>query len=278
MNILIIGKNSFLGTALLNSPYNFGWTFKTYLDVIRNPSLLLEFDIILNFAFDPNAYTNKLDAEKSLDTLIANIIVKRSHIHYIMISSRQVYGQNAYLTEGLEPAPVSIYGINKLNVENRVLEVLGASRVTILRCSNIFGFELKRRTFFGRMLTSLYKHNLINFDVSLSTKKDIIPVMNFCSFLSKIFVLQPTGIYNLGSGISLRCGTISEDLISGFGQGKLQCFSPLIKDQFFMDIEKITSVIGKPRVTTEAIREEVKILGKKLRCIEKGSQGDFITT
>lgn len=264
MSVMVIGKHSFLAQSLYRTTDKENWIFQTHAEILEDQSALLQSDVVINFAMDPRIVNEKISAESSFDVWVANKIKGHPRIHFFMVSTRQVYGQEQYLSESLIPIPKSLYGRNKLDIEIGLLKILGNSRLTILRCSNVFGFELGRRTFFGAMLSSLQKSNSINFDLSLETKKDVISVVTFCNVITKILHLCPPGIYNLGSGVSIKCGDLAQALIDGYGQGSIQCSSEIISGQFFMDVEKLTKLIGDLEVTKESIGFDVGVLGAQL--------------
>ncbi len=265
MSVMVIGKQSFLAKSLYCNTNKQNWSFKTHTEILEDQSALLKSDVVINFAMDPRTLNEKISAESSFDVWVANKIKTHPRIHFIMVSTRQVYGQEQCLSESLIPIPQSLYGRNKLDIEIALIKILGHSRLTILRCSNVFGFELGRSTFFCSMLSSLRKSNLINFDLALDTKKDVISVDAFCNVVTKMLYLRPPGIYNLGSGVSVKCGDLAHALIDGYGQGSIQCSSEIISGQFFMEVEKLTKLIGDLGLTKESIGSDVRSLGAQLR-------------
>lgn len=223
------------------------------------------FDVIINFSISALAYGENYDLDLDTNILIANSIKSLKHCRLVMLSTRQVYGSQNYLTEEALVAPVSQYGINKLRVEKEVLKILGPDRVVILRCSNIFGLELGRSTFMGLMCTSLLESNTINFDCSEGTIKDFLSVVDFVEVLRGVISEGLHGVFNVGSGIGLDCGSVARALCHGFGSGEIFFGDKKTEEGFVLDISKIRQVIRYPSMSEEVILSHIRNIGLQLR-------------
>jgi len=265
MNVVVIGKNSFLANQLKQLEGCQKWVFVTHQEIKSKPSCLLNADVVINFAIEPSVFTKNFSEAVSFEIWLVKQIQHYHSVHYIMISTRQVYGDFHYLEESLKPKPISIYGNNKLKIEDRILELINPSRITILRCSNIFGFEIGRNTFFGSMLTSLIKNKEITFNISPKTVKDFIAVEDFAEVIFQIVRLRPAGLFNLGSGVDSRCGDLALEILEGFSEGRLISNNNRIEGQFFMDISKIKSLINYPNITDNSLKFSARNLGLKLK-------------
>jgi nucleoside-diphosphate-sugar epimerase len=206
------------------------------------------------------------DAPSDVDSSLAKIIRTRP-VHYVMLSTRMVYGQrdeNFGLTEDQAPQPSNFYGTSKLQVERSVQSILGPDRVTILRLSNIFGLERGRASFFGRMMETLASSEKIVFDMGAGTQRDFFPAHWLSQALLQIVARPVAGIFNIGAGFATKCGDIASWLIEGYGAGKLEITNPAIRDQFSLDVSKAQRTWNLKVFSHEALRDYVMACGKSL--------------
>ena len=264
MSVVVVGKNSFIGQHLQETPACKSWTFLTHEEALAAQETLRSVDILINCAFSPKLYDGEYQPEEDIDSRLAEII-KESDTHYVMLSSRMVYGEQEHVSEQTEPSPATPYGRNKLQIEQQLTDILGDGRLCILRCTNIFGFEYGRRFFFGQMLTTLKEKDKIVFDMAPATKKDFLPVDVLCATLTRITERKIAGIYNAGSGIATTCGDVAGWVIEGYGQGILEVTDETVKGQFFMDVSKITQALELPAVSEDQIRQACVALGRRLK-------------
>ena len=261
---LLIGKNSFLARAVLSIE-----STDLSLDSVSHTSDLISidyeaYDVVVNMAYDPSYMRQPYREESDFDlTVVKQLAASRTH--YIMLSTRQVYGTTApfHITEECHPEPCGQYGHNKLRTEIAIQSLLG-ERCTILRVSNVFGFELGRHTFFGIALGTLKQSNRILLDVSPFVARDFIYVEDFARSLWRVLVNCPIGVYNLGSACATQLGHIALWLIEGYGGGDLVVTSPAERDSFELDIQKLTSCIGLPDLAMD-VRTRCIEIGRKLR-------------
>ena len=222
------------------------------------------YDVVVNMAYDPRYMRESYREESDFDLEVARHIAG-SRSHYVMLSTRKVYGTSVpfRITEEFHPEPDGHYGRNKLRSEFAVQELLG-NRCTILRIGNVFGFEPGRHTFFGAALRTLKESNKIELDVSPFVFRDFIYVQDFACLLRRTLVQRPSGIFNLGSGCATQLGRIALWIIEGHQNGHLVVTSPLERDNFELDIRKLTSRIGflKPAMD---VRGRCLEIGRKLR-------------
>lgn len=232
--VIVFGKNSFLGKKFIETTKKdiSYYSYKEIDDIDFN-----KYDIVLNFSFNPAFYKNKYDQSKDFDKIILEKISSKN-CHYIMISSRKVYGMhNHFDIKETDPInPSDYYGENKAIIENFVSKM---NNYTIIRPSNIFGNEINRLSFFGIMLTNLKKKGIISFNMNPFTVKDFIFVNDFCKYIDLFIEKTPIGIYNLGSGYRTMIGELAMGVIQGYGSGDLICNSPKLSDQFSLNLEKL---------------------------------------
>lgn len=111
--LLIIGKNSFLANELIKK-----LNPNSFLTISHKEALARDvfdgIDCIINFSYNPKL--NEVAYEESLDVdyLVRKKIIGLN-IHYVMISTRKVYGSNSEWNskEGDELRPSDYYGVNK---------------------------------------------------------------------------------------------------------------------------------------------------------------------
>jgi dTDP-4-dehydrorhamnose reductase/UDP-glucose 4-epimerase len=186
-----------------------------------------------------------------------------------MASSRLVYGHDPHhfnLTERHPVKPQSIYARNKLTTELNLQTTLPPERLTILRLANVFGHEINRDLFFGRMLTRLKENNKIIFNMSPECLRDFYPVWTLADALNVITAAPQGGIYNLGSGFGTACGDIADWVMEGYGSGRLDVLDHAMNDQYWLDITKAKATWKNlPVVTPEGLKEACMDCGQWLR-------------
>lgn len=250
MTIVAVGKSSFLARAVAEIAPGKDWIFLGHKEALANTSWADKAQCVVNFAYAPG---------NEIDTRLAKLI-KMKTAHYVMLSSRLVYGQGPDffgLKEGRSETPSNAYGTEKLVAEKAMASSLDKNRLTILRMGNVFGNEPGRKTFFGHALTGLKKSGKITFDMSPDSQRDFLPVSYCAQAIVKIAQAPKPGLFNLGSGFGTTCGEIAEWLIEGNGQGELVVTDNRKHDQFWLDMTKTRDTYKLPLVTREAIKDSV---------------------
>jgi nucleoside-diphosphate-sugar epimerase len=231
MSFLIVGKNSFISKSITGNVTRVSFqeigslNFKNY-------------DVVLNCSIHPDYKEKKYDIDCDLDYFVA----KKSQdngCHFIMLSSRKVYGTSNNLIsfdEDSEKNPDSYYGENKLITEEKIQKEI--YDFSILRCSNIYGLERNRKSFFGFCIDQLIDKNEIRFELDEKTKRDFLPVEKLNEIIQKIASKKTKGVYNVSSNYGLEIGSVALSLIKGFGKGKFHSQGE-IQDQFILNNEKI---------------------------------------
>jgi nucleoside-diphosphate-sugar epimerase len=183
--------------------------------------------------------------------------------HFIMISSRKVYGTNDSLIEYTEDSPYNpsdYYSWNK-TITEKILST-EHENVTILRASNVFGFEYKRKTFMGFLMDQLKDKGNIEIDISPFSTKDFISVQDTCKLINLVVEKQLKGIYNISSGYGEMVGHTAEYLIKGYGSGNLISKSKERKDQFILNNKKLLEALNIE--IDFNIEDQMKKLGEHL--------------
>ena len=234
-NILLVGKNSFIASNLaiaLRSHNVVDHVSYHEIDDIKND----KHDLIINCSLNPAYKNSSYSEEHDIDLRLS----RRFKGHHVMFSSRKVYGSNDRLISYAEESPVNpidYYGQNKSLTEIKIKEE--KKNVLILRCSNVCGYELGRKSFLGFCLNQLKEKSMIELDFDYTTKRDFINIDSVCDIVSKICDDPFNGTYNLSSNIPYAIGDLALNLIEGNGTGHLVCATQVIFDQFVLDNTKL---------------------------------------
>ncbi len=269
MSILVIGQSSFLAKSLKNTSISGECRFADYNTAKTSGVWKQGLKTVINFAHDPIA--SQQGDFSSLDNLYASK-AEQIGAHYIMLSSRAVYGlspqHDTFDEESGWLDKVTNYGASKRLIEKDLQARF--NNITIIRPTNIFGSEYAqdkpRKTFFGTMLSSLKESGTITFDIAPETFKDFLPLNSFSNALTKILKNPKSGAYNLGSGTSISINEIAQTVIEGYGEGEI-IYSPPFKegDSFGVNIDKIKQDYKIETTAKEPILNAVYEIGSQLR-------------
>lgn len=262
VSCLVVGRNSFLANRFLESPVVAGARAISHTDFAA--TALDDIGCIINFALHPHYRTQAYSPTLDFDRRIMERI-QGTGIHYILLSSRKVYDEGTPLPWP-ETAPKTNgtgYGTNKLITENFARRTLG-NNLTVLRMANIFGFEPGRSSFMGQAQDSLLQNGHITLDTHPEVRRDFLPVDRFVEILDHIAQRRLTGLFNLGSGVATPIGRMAHWLMEGFGAGKLVVTNPGRRDEFLLDVNRLTQQLG-PLCTPDRIQAKCLELGERLR-------------
>lgn len=265
--ITLIGKTGFMAKALQDAGIGKDWLWLSHVEALEKKDWLDTTDCIINFAYAPELRREEYNENLDVDTKIAKVIKDKS-IHYIMLSSRMVYGHPdgaEELHEDLVSEPLNVYGANKEIIEGKLFGILGKDRVTALRLSNIFGFEPNRKSFFGMALTKLAGEGRITYDMNPFVKRDFMSVWRFGQALETIAKSPKGGIYNLGSGYGAETGLIAEWLIEGYGKGELLITDIRRYDIFWLNMDKTYEAFDIPKLTLEDLHADCLKCGQDMK-------------
>jgi UDP-glucose 4-epimerase len=262
--VLLVGPNSFIARHFL-AAYTTEEVRTVGHEAIDAPGLLDDVRCVLNFSRHPLVSSEAYAPERmDTDLRLARRIGGRE-IAYVMLSTRKVYAPLAEpLGESAPIRPRDAYGRNKRAVEEALQERLG-ERLTVLRLSNIFGWERSpgRQTFLSALLGSLLREGRIRFDMSPFVERDFLPVESCARILARMVERPPGGVLNVGSGIGLPTGRLALWIIEGFGRGELVIEQPREHDAFVLDIRRLRALYGAPCTLSE-LRERCLELGRRL--------------
>ncbi|MGA7675049.1 MAG: SDR family oxidoreductase [Rhizomicrobium sp.] len=227
-------------------------------------------DTVINFGLTPEYKTSAYSEKYDFDLRIARI-ANASGARVIMLSTRKVYPTaNKWGSKEAEAAEGDgcFYGCNKARSEALIHDLMGQS-LTILRCSNVFGYEYVagqlRRTFFGQMLAELREMGTITFDMSPNTRRDFLPVEQCAGAIIAVIMAGASGVYNVGCGFPIFCGDVANWIMAGYGEGTLVISRDEIRDEFFLDMTKWQASNFPVLVTQDTLRSYCVDLGRRLR-------------
>lgn len=267
MTITIIGKNSFLAQRLAEWQGTLDWCFLSHQEALEKQDWVAGASVVFNLAWDKALSDTPYQAEHDTDSKLAELVAPHK-AHYVMASSRKVYGsasKDLMLREDMPPAPEDHYGHYKWQVEKNLAETLPAERLTILRMGNIFGFEYGRRSFLGLALTALKDEGRMHFDIAPDSKRDFLPAPFWCAMIVQILTAPKSGLYNIGSGIGITTDELATTLLETYGQGRADYTSFSYDGQFILDMDKAHATYALECPQKNDIRLSLQVLGRKLK-------------
>lgn len=264
---LVIGSNSFISNSIHSDS-------ECIIDKISLKEKNIddinfsEYDSVINCAIHSNYINEKYDSNFDLDFQLIKKVLN-TDCHYVMISSRKIYGeypQIINLNENSIKKPTDNYSKNKLITEWLIHENFQEKQksFTIVRCSNAFGFEPNRKSFLGFCIDQLVKKKHIHFDISSKTKRDFIPVDYLGKILKMVMNKKPIGIFNLSSNYGLEIGKIPLYLIEGYGHGTFSSNDEIIKDQFILDSSQLENALNI-KIPKFDYKKIINQIGEKLK-------------
>lgn len=257
-----------IGQQLQGHAATSDWLFLSHSEALHDLSWRQDCTCLINLAFSPLLRLQTYDPSHDIDGQLAQII-KDTQSHFIMMSSRTVYGPAPHpdyrLTETLKPSPQTLYAQNKWLIEQSLVTSLGPDRVTIIRGANVFGHEIGRPSFFGMALSRLKEKGEILFDMNPDVRRDFVAVWHVADALVKIANAPRPGLYNYGSGFATRCYDIARWIIEGYGSGIIQSNNIEFKDQFYLDMSHTKDAFSLMDVTPDILRTDCISCGKALK-------------
>jgi nucleoside-diphosphate-sugar epimerase len=265
IRVLIVGDNSFVGRNFYNS---ISLEHDTVIANITPYSQLhhidlKRYDVVINCAIAYEYKTQNYNEAYDLDWLVG-IRASEAGCHYIMLSTRKVYGNSFELARYSERHPLNPfdrYSENKELTERFLTRDI--ENLTILRGSNIYGFELGRSSFVGYCMTQLKATGAIKYDIEKSIKRDFISIERVCELLKKVCEIQPKGIYNLSSDFGLEISEIARGLILGYGHGNFIEVDRRNREQFILDNTKLEDACGV-KIKVSNYSNDFYNMGRKL--------------
>ena len=228
--ITIIGQNSFLSQALQKQTPSNDWRYLSHKDALSETGWIDKTDTLINCAFHPDLRTGAYSPIKDIDFMLAGYIQNRP-IHYIMLSSRAVYGdapKDLILREDQPPAPMG----------------------------NIFGVERGRQTFFGQMLSGSLDHGIMRFNIAPDAVRDFLYAGQWARYMAKIANAPKAGLYNIGAGFGITTEELANWIIEIYGEGHAEYTGRSYEGQFILDTAKAASAYNLEPYTKEQLKKD----------------------
>ena len=235
--VLVIGENSFIGKHL-----------KKYDRISFRDIDSIDFgkyDVVINCALNPLYKTNKYHNINDIDLKVGQYACP-NNCHFVMLSTSKVYGSDNYLRiydEFSAPKPDDHYGTNKLITENILLSNY-PENVTILRGSNIFGFEYGRNSFTGYCMSQIVNEGVVNLTITGNLKRDFLFVEDAVKLIELVCEVKPKGVYNLSSGVGLPIIDFIHWLIAGYRYDIEVLRTTKDDRQFILDNSKLQKALN----------------------------------
>ena len=246
-SIIIIGKNSFIGSHIYKSLKIKKKKILSYEKFIKlNNNLISKYDFICNCSVKKEYKEFKYKESNDLDLKISKKI-NNLDIKYIFLSSRKVYKTKYNLKEKDKTKPSDQYSRNKLITEKFLKKNL-QKKVLILRVSNVIGLKKNKKyrkinnTFFDNYVKYRKIKGKIFYD---NFFKDFISIEQFTKMFSLSLQYDLNGIYNLSIGKKIYL----EELINwlNFYSRKKNTF--ICKRKNFSRIKKFSFTLNNNKLT-----------------------------
>jgi len=265
--VTVIGLNSFLSKALRQNSAAQTWRYIGHEEALSDISWIGKTDTLINCAFHPDLRSGAYSPIKDVDFMLAGY-VQTHPVHYIMLSSRAVYGEapaDLILREDMPPVPDTPYAKNKYASEQALTKLLPPERLTILRMSNIFGAERGRSTFFGQMLSGLLDEGLMRFDIAPDAARDFLSSKCWAEYIAKIAAAPKAGLYNIGAGFGTTTQNLAEKMIEANGAGRVEYAGESHKGQFILDVSKAKAAFNLEPYTKNDLKMDCETVIRESR-------------
>ncbi|MET1080552.1 MAG: NAD-dependent epimerase/dehydratase family protein [Pseudomonas sp.] len=268
MTVVVVGRNSFIARSLRQRKETAGWSFVRTSEALGSDQWLTGASALINCAYDPQLKSSPYNPALDVDMHLAQRVLEMPGVRYLMLSSRQVYGPAPFsgrLQERTRARPATLYGQAKLMTEQRLSALLGP-RLTVLRLSNICGFEIQegRQSFFALAQRGLLERGRVTLDMSPFVERDFLPVEVLAGWLPGIVRRLRPGLFNIGAGQGTPTGRIAQWLIEGFGGGELVVSQLREHDPFWLDIGAATQAFAIAGCGQAQLRDYCRALGRRL--------------
>ena len=220
MKILVIGTTSILLNFFKENTSIKGIDFFSRKSI--NKIDFKMYTHLINFCVDPSIKKKKYSEINDIDKKLLKL-TKEFKIIYIFFSTRVIYSvkKKKFKESDIKKKPIHKYGKNKKIIENNIVLFKKKSHL-ILRLGTFLYFSLlKRDLFINKMLNNLKYKGYIKLDTNKTTIKDFITVDYFVKSLDILIKSGNIGTYNLSSGIGIRIIDIANNIIKGYGKGKV---------------------------------------------------------
>lgn len=209
IKVLIIGKNSFIGSNL--------YTFFKKKYFVKKLSFnkkilksLKKYDVVINCSINNKYIKYKYDKENDFDYKIIKEI-KNSKTRFIFLSTRKIYFPKSNIRENSNKIFLDNYGKNKFITENKIQQY-HKNNSTILRISNLIGFKKKNHkkvhsTYLDELLKIVKEGKIVD---NKKKFKDFLGIKIFSKIVHQIIKNKIIGIYNVSLGEKIYLNEINK--------------------------------------------------------------------
>lgn len=263
-NVLIIGKNSYVGeflcqhfsaqgaavVAVGSSDCNFldfPSVHKLFKTFGRKPFTII-FLAVVNKNID-NSYSAFLDNVQMAWNLVSG--ARDANVESVVyFSSVDVYGRTPKLpmSETTSLDPDTWYGLSKSTSEWIVREELGARFPTcLLRIPGIFGRSRNDRSVIGRLIATIRKEGKAYIHGDGKLLRDYVFAPDLCQVVERLITHKASGTFNVATGTSVSLLQILEVIRKGLGIDFEVVHLPANEERSFdmrYDISRLSAAIG----------------------------------
>ena len=264
-NVLIIGKNSYIGEFLCQ---HFCAKGATVVAVGSSDCNFLDFHSVqaLFKSFGEKAFTiiflavvNK-DVDNSYSAFLDNVQMAWNLVSaardanvesLVYFSSVDVYGRTPKLpmSEKTSLNPDTWYGLSKYASEWIVWEELGSKFPTcLLRIPGIFGRSRNDRSVIGQLIASIRKEGKAYIHGDGKLLRDYVFAPDLCQVVERLITRKASGTFNVATGTSVSLLQILEAVREALGIEFEVVHLPANAERSFdmrYDIARLSAAIGK---------------------------------
>ena len=244
--ILIIGKNSFIGSNLKKylSKY-FDVENLSFEQVMKKDILNFEqYSHVINTSIHKNYINKKYNYNDDLDRIFIQKFIKIKFI-YIFFNTRKIYLSKENLKENSTKKPLCFYSKNKLTTENFLRKKIG-SKLLSLRVGNVLGRKLNKNKrnahnlFFDNYLILRKKNKKI---IVNNEFKDFISINQLNQIITSLVKKKIKGIFNISISQKIYISELLSWIDKKFFK-KIE-FINTTKDSFYLSNKKLLKKIKK---------------------------------
>jgi UDP-glucose 4-epimerase len=264
-NVLIIGKNSYVGeflcqhfsdrgaavVAVGSSDCNFlvSSSVRKLFESLGGKPFAIIFLAVVNKSIE-NSYSAFLDNVQMAWNLVSG--ARDANVESVVyFSSVDVYGRAPKLpmTETTSLDPDTWYGLSKSTSEWIVREELGSKFPTcLLRIPGIFGRSRNDRSVIGRLIATIRKEGKAYIHGDGKLLRDYVFAPDLCQVVERLVTRRASGTFNVATGMSVSLLQILEAIRKALGIDFEVVHLPANAERSFdmrYDISRLSATIGK---------------------------------
>jgi len=264
-NVLIIGKNSYVGeflcqhfaargaavVAVGSSDCNFlnSSSVRELFKSFSGKPFTIIFLAVVNKDVD-NSYSAFSDNAQMTWNFVSD--ARHANVESVVyFSSVDVYGRAPKLPMNETTAinPDTWYGLSKFTSEWIVREELGSKFPTcLLRIPGIFGSSRKDRSVIGRLIATIRKEGKAYIHGDGKVLRDYVFAPDLCAVVERLVTRRASGIFNVATGTTVSLLQILEAIRETLGVDFEVIHLPANAERCFdmrYDTSKLSAAIGK---------------------------------